>query len=126
MLASGVAVFLIAGMLLRAALTRSQNARRWDALITTLETLSDAQEDALARDGQYAAHLAAVGGVDTARLVPPPGILLEFERLGPMDWRAVARDTALRVGPRNCGIFRGDAASSPHRAVVNPGIPACW
>ncbi len=126
MLASGTAVLLIVVMLFRTVETRSEVARRREALLTTLERLSDAQEDALARDGRYSAHLAPLGGVDTAQFAPTPGLVLKFEPLGPSSWRAIVRDTALRVGPRTCGIFRGDAVASPHRAVVSPGSPACW
>ena len=126
MLASGTALLLIVVMLFRSVEGRSEVARRREALLTTLERLSEAQEDALARDGRYASHLAPSGGVDTAQFEPTPGLMLKFELMGSSSWRAVVRDTALHVGPRSCGIFRGDAAASPHRAVVNPGSPACW
>lgn len=126
MLATSLAVLLIAAVLVGAVVNRSEVSRRREALLAALEGLSEAQEDALARDGQYAAHLAQNGGMDTARFVPPPGISITFERLGATAWRAVVRDSALSIGPRSCGIFRGEADASPHRAVVNPGIPACW
>ncbi len=126
MLATGLAVVLIAAVLLRAAVGRNEARHRRQALLATLEQLSEAQQDAFARDGRYAAHLERIGGVDTAQFVPSPGIALKFELLGSSAWRAVATDTALRAGPRSCGIFRGEAYASPHRAVVRPGIPACW
>ena len=126
MLATGVAVLLIAVVLVRAALDRNEVSRRLAVLITALERLSEAQEDALAQDGRYATYLAPGGGLDTARFVPPPGIAVTFELLGPTAWRAVVSDSALSVGPRSCGLYRGGAAASPHRAVVSPGIPACW
>ena len=126
MLASGTAVLLIVVVLLRTVEARLDVARRREALLATLERLSEAQEDALARDGRYASHLAASGGVDTAQFVPTRGLVLKFEPRGPSSWRAVVRDTALQVGPRTCGLFRGDPEASPHRAVVSPGNPACW
>lgn len=126
MLATGLAVVLIAAVLVRAALDRNEISRRRSVLLTVLERLSEAQEDALAQDGRYATHLAPVGGSDTARFVAPLGITVAFESLGPTAWRVVVSDSALRVGPRSCGIFRGAADASPHRAVVSPGIPACW
>ena len=126
MLASATAVLLIVVMLFRAVESRSEVAKRRETLLTTLERLSEAQEDALARDGRYASHLAPSGGVDTAQFVPTPGLVLKFESMRPSSWRAVVRDTALRVGPRSCGVFRGVPEASPHRAVVSPGHPACW
>jgi hypothetical protein len=126
MLASGVAVLLIVVMLFRSVEGRNEAARRREALLTTLERLAEAQEDALARDGRYASHLAPSGGVDTALFEPTPGLVFKFEPTGSASWRAVVRDTGLRNEPRSCGIYRGDAAASPHRAVVTPGRPACW
>ena len=126
MLATGLSVVLIAAVVMRAAVNRSEVSRRREVLLATLDRLSEAQEDALARDGRYAAHLGQFGGMDTARFVVPPGISLTFEFFGGTAWRAVVRDSALRVGPRSCGLFRGETDASPHRAVVSPGIPACW
>lgn len=126
MLASGAAVVLIAAVLWRAAEGRGEASHRREILLATLERLSEAQEDALARDGRYASHLAQAGGVDTARFVPAPAVSFKFELLRASAWRAVVKDTALRAGPRSCGIFRGEADASPHRAVVTPGVPACW
>jgi hypothetical protein len=126
MLASGAAVLLIALLLVRATAGRWEATRRRETLLAALERLSEAQEDALARDGRYASHLAPSGGVDTALFVPTPAMLISFELLGPASWRAVVTDTALRAGPRSCGLFRGEVDASPHRAAVRPGIPACW
>jgi len=126
MLATGLAVMLIVAVMVWAAADRNEVSRRREALLATLDRLSEAQEDAFARDGRYAAHLAQHGGMDTARFVASPGISLRFEWLRATAWRAVVRDSALSVGPRSCGIFRGEADASPHRATVRPGIPACW
>lgn len=126
MLATAVGVVLIAIVLLHAAALRSDLARRRSVLLETLGRLGEAQEDAFARDGHYAAHLEASGGTDTARFVPAPDVKVRFELLGPATWRAIVTDTAMSAGPRNCGDFRGDSAAAPHRAVVRPGVPACW
>ncbi len=126
MLATALAVVLIAAVLLRAGIARNEVERRREVLLSVLERLSEAEEDALARDGRYAEHMGPSGGTDTAQFVAPAGIVFVFESLGATAWRAVVRDSTLSAGPRSCGIFRGSPEGSPHRAVVSPGTPACW
>lgn len=124
-LATGIAVIAIAAVVVRATGARNEATRRLAALGSDLQRLDDAEEEAFARDGRYAAHFAPAGAADTAAFVPSPAVTVRLEVVGE-GWRAVASDTVNLVGPRSCGIFRGDAVASPHRAVVRPGEVACW
>ncbi len=125
-LATAIACVLLAIVLLSGVARRRAAIARRSALLSDLGRLSEAQDDALARDGRYATHLERTGGTDTARFTPSPDVKVRFEVLGAGSWNAVVTDTVLAAGPRSCGIFRGEASASPHRAVVRPGVPACW
>jgi hypothetical protein len=126
MILTAVGLLVLALLLLHGISQHNDALRRRAALLADLSRLLEAQEDAMARDGQYAAHLEREGGIDTARFAPSPDVKVRFDRLAGDSWRAVVTDTVLRADPRSCGLFKGEVSASPHRAVVLPGVPACW
>jgi len=73
MLATGLAVLLIAVVLVRAALDRNEVSRRRAVLIAgNWNGCPRPRRMLWAQDGRYATYLAPGGGLDTARFVPPP------------------------------------------------------
>ncbi len=120
-LATGLAVFVLAVMFLRARAERSDIEARRRRLHDVLVQLVDLQQQEYARSGRYATSLAALAGwTGTA------GVSVAFSADDDQDWRAIASDTALTIPPSRCGVFLGRPSTAPHRAVVEPGIPACW
>ncbi len=120
-LATGLAVFVLAVMFLRARAERSDIEARRRRLHDVLVRLVDLQQQEYARSGRYATELAALGGWTGAA-----GIMVSFRADDDQDWRAIASDPALTIPPSHCGVFLGRPSTAPHRAVIEPGIPACW
>lgn len=120
-LLTGLAVFVLLVMTLRARAARSDIARRRAAVRGALVQLVMLQQERYASTGRFATTLDSLPG-----WTPPATVVVVLEADGDQEWRAIATDSALHVPPRSCGVFLGRPATSPHRAVVEPGVPACW
>ncbi len=120
-LATGLAVFVLLVMVIRARAERTGIAARRAALRGALQELVTLQQDRYAFSGRFATTLDSL-----ADWVPPPGVVVRFTADDDQDWRAIATDPDLSVPPRTCGVYLGRPESAPHRAVVEEGVPACW
>ncbi len=120
-LLTGLALFVLLVMVIRARADRTDLDRRHAALRSTLAQLVALQQEQYARSGRYVTGLDSLPGWST-----PPDLRVEFTADDDQDWRAVATDPGLLSPPRSCGVFLGRAATAPHRAVLEPGVPACW
>lgn len=120
-LATALAVFVLAVMFIRARAERSDIEARRRRLHDVLVQLVDLQQQEYARSGRYATSLATLPGWTGA-----VGVSVAFSADDDQDWRAIASDSSLTIPPSRCGVFLGRPSTAPHRAVVEPGIPACW
>lgn len=120
-LATALAVFVLAVMFIRARAERSDIEARRRRLHDVLVQLVDLQQQEYARSGRYATSLATLPGWTGA-----VGVSVAFSADDDQDWRAIASDSGLTIPPSRCGVFLGRPSTAPHRAVVEPGIPACW
>ncbi len=120
--ALAVVVLLIAAG--RAAVTRAAAERHRAELLGDLRRLATALDAAYARTGEYPGSIGT--GQDALAFTPSPGVALRYERWSADAWTATAETPALTVAPNRCGIWVGDPAAAPHRAVRTPGAPACW
>jgi Tfp pilus assembly protein PilE len=120
-LLTAIAVLVLLVIALRARSARAEVERRRDAVQATLRALVSVQEEHYARTGRYAVAL------DSAILWRPPAeVTLRLVAEDDQNWRAVATDSALTVAPRSCGVYMGRQSAAPHRAVIEPGVVACW
>lgn len=120
-IATAVALFALAVMLVQARLDHRRVERARTAMIATLERLSRAQHDHRATTGSYAATLEELGIA-----APGYGMQLTMNRWGSAGWWATVRNRGIGIAPDRCGIFLGDSSASPHRSVVRAGVAACW
>lgn len=118
----GVIVWLVASR----AVARREDTRRHDAVRAELVRLDQAQSEWYAVNGRYADSLASRGSGNGAQFTPAANLQVRFQSISGEAWNATATDTSLTTLPTTCGLFRGPAASAPHRAVTRPGTVACW
>lgn len=118
---TGLALLVLLVMALRARSARSDILDRREAVAGALRQLVLAQEEHYARHGRFATVL------DSALAFrAPPSVIVTLRAEGDQSWRAIATDSALVVAPTTCGVFLGDQSAAPHRAVLEPGVVACW
>ena len=123
---TGLGAAAIVWMLISSGIARHNDTRRHAALRTELERLDQAQSNAYANNGRFAASLSTASDGTGLGFTPTSGLQLDFEALSAEAWRATVRDTTLTSGRASCGIFRGPPEASPHRSVVIPGVIGCW
>jgi hypothetical protein len=116
----------IAWLLIASAVSRHEDARQRAVLLSDLDRLVTMQESHRSATGRYATAIGRGTADSLLDFRPSAGVQLTFEPQGPLAWRAVATDPRLEVAPTRCGVFQGDVAVSPHRAVTTAGVPACW
>jgi hypothetical protein len=121
MLVTGLAVFVLLVLWLRSRIEITSVERRRTVMISTLRGLLSAQDAHEARTGRYATGLDSLEGWSA-----PAGLVVSFGAPDQFTWRVTVHDPSLEVAPTRCGLFMGRPEASPHRAVVEPGIPACW
>lgn len=118
---TGAALLVLAVMALRARSERADITGRRAAVEGALRQLVIAQEEHYARHGRYAPRL------DSALAWrAPAAVTVTFSTDGDESWRAVAIDSALTIPPTTCGVYLGTPSTAPHRAVIEPGVVACW
>jgi hypothetical protein len=121
MLLTGLAVFILLVLWLRSRAEITSVEKRRTAMVGALRAILAAQDAHQARHGRYAASLDSLGG-----WTAPAGLAVSFGAWDGSTWRATVLDPSLQVPPTRCGLYIGRPEASPHRAVVEPGVPACW
>ncbi len=120
-IATGVALFILAVMLVTArAETRAVEGHR-STITRTLAGLAEAQRNHHDTTGRYSMDLAELGITND-----DAGLSIKMELYGKDGWSAVASHRGLTVAPDRCGIFLGAQSASPHRAVVRRSVVYCW
>ena len=117
--ALAVMVLLVLWLRSRADITKIEKQR--GAMVGALRTLMAAQDAQLARTGRYATNLDSLTGYTR-----PATLVLQFTPIDATTWGATVHDPELLIAPMRCGVFVGRPEASPHRAVLDPGSPACW
>jgi hypothetical protein len=120
-LLTALAVFVLLVLWLRSRVEITGVERRRTAMVGTLRGILSAQDAHQARTGRYASSLDSLGGWSA-----PAGLTVSFGAPAPGTWRVTVHDPSLEVAPTRCGLFVGQPEASPHRAVIEPGVPACW
>ena len=120
-LLTALAVLVLAVLWLRSRADVTAVEKRRLAMLGSLRGLIAAQDAHQARTGQFATTLDSLGAWQV-----PSDIDFDFTALDGTSWRATVHDSSLQAPPTTCGVFVGRPAASPHRAVVDPGVPACW
>ena len=123
---TALAALVVVIVVANAAIAR-RNDRQWRAaLVADLRRLDDLQLAWDARVGSFAVRIAPVGDDSTLAFAASTGVILRFESRSPNDWSAVAESEEPLAIPQRCGIYQGDPATPPHRAMTRPGEVSCW
>lgn len=123
---TGLAAAVLAWMVIVPARARRDDAWRRERLHLELQRLIAVQDKIFARVGHYATHTGYDAEGNPLEFEPSADLEFTFRSLSPDAWSAVLRDPKLRAAPRSCGVFVGDQAAAPNRAVVSAGEIACW
>lgn len=133
-------VVAVIGILATIALPRLQATRERAvaaSMVSDLRNLVTAEEDFFAAYLDYApqvapAEVAGPGGKGRVRFVPSPGNVLAITRRGPNNargsgWSATAKNPAVTNKRFDvCGVFVGNKAYAPNKAVTAEGAVACY
>lgn len=126
MVLTGLGIGAVLVLLLTAANTRAKDSRARDAMQGDLRRLEGLQSSWAARRGSYAQRVAVRGTDSVLAFAPSEGVVLRFESRSPDDWSAIVEHPAVAVEPRRCGLYYGNPAAAPHRALARPGTIVCW
>ena len=121
MILTALAVLVLVVLWLRSRADITQVEQKRAAMRGALRALLAAQDAHQVRTGRYAMELDSL-----TNWTPPPALELTFHPVDVTAWGATVHDSSLSIAPSTCGLYVGRAAASPHRAVVDPGTPACW
>lgn len=121
MLLTGLAVMVLLVLWLRSRADITRVEKQRTAMVGALRSLMSAQDAHQARTGRYATDLDSLSGFSRPTL-----LVLHFAPFDATTWSATVHDSTLPIAPTTCGLFWGRPEASPHRAVLDPGTPACW
>lgn len=120
-LLTALAVLVLVVLWLRSRADITSVEKRRSTMLGSLRSLLAAQDAHQARTGRYATTLDSLGAWPR-----PVDVVFSFAARDATTWSATIHDTTLTIAPTTCGIFVGRPEASPHRAVLEPGVPVCW
>lgn len=116
------------GIIGNAALDRRADTRSRAALVADLRRFDAAQRARQAQRGEFARAFDSTGSDSSVAFTASRGVDFVFESHSAQAWSATAKapDESELVAPRTCGIYRGEGAIAPHRALTIEGAVVCW
>jgi hypothetical protein len=91
-----------------------------------LRNLVTSQEAHYSDFNTYASAAGPTPGRGVAFFNPTAGNSVVISNANAQGWAGVITNPALTTGLTTCGVYVGAPSVSPHAAVTQEGMPACW